>query len=152
MMRKNPGVVILCKALVGLLISFLWVAEASARNDELYKPIQDVLTEYEDRLSDSVKLYFGDQPHGKVTNRYGEFPTSKKTNAFRKTSDEACQWVMLSALLSLQERAQREGGNAVINIRSYYDKKIYSSTTDYECHMGNIMAGVALIGEVVTLE
>lgn len=151
-MVKTPLTAVMLKGLLGVLLTLVMVGEAAARDDELYKPIADVLTEYEDRLSDEIALYFGDQPHGEVVERHGEYPTNKKTNAFGKSDDEACRWVMLSALLSLQERAQREGGNAVINIRSYYDKNIYSSETDYECHAGNIMAGVALIGEVVTIE
>lgn len=151
-MTKTPKTLLILKSLMGVMLALMLSGEALARDDELYKPIADVLTEYEDRLSDEIALYFGDQPHGKVVERHGEYPTNKKTNAFGKSDDEACRWVMLSALLSLQERAKREGGNAVVNIRSYYDKNIYSSDTDYECHAGNIMAGVALIGEVVTIE
>jgi uncharacterized protein YbjQ (UPF0145 family) len=58
---------------------------------------------------------------------------------------------MLSALIQLQERARREGGNAVINIKSYYKKQTFSSESQFECHAGNIMAGVALKGDIVKL-
>jgi hypothetical protein len=147
-MRLPP----LIKGLAALCLSTLIVAQAEARDDELMFSIQDVLTEYEHRLNDDVALYFGDQSHPAIEQRYGEFPTNRKTNAFGKSDLEACKWVMLSALLSLEERAVREGGNAVVNIRSYYDKVEVSSETEYECHAGAIMAGVALIGQVVTLE
>jgi hypothetical protein len=51
----------------------------------------------------------------------------------------------------LAGRARTEGGNAVINIVSYYKKNVFSSATEYECHAGAIIAGVALKGTVVKL-
>lgn len=140
------------KNLVLVLFGLSLVGVAQARDDEHMYPVEDVLTEYEDRVHDDVALYFGEQDHPAIAERHGEFPTNKKTNAFGKSDKEACRWVMLSAILALQERAQTEGGNAVVNIRSYYDKNEVSSETKYECHAGNVVAGVALIGEVVTLE
>ena len=43
------------------------------------------------------------------------------------------------------------GGNAIINLTSYYKKKEVVDNERYECHAGNIIAGVALRGEVVKL-
>jgi hypothetical protein len=43
-------------------------------------------------------------------------------------------------------------GNAVINIRSYYKKRDFRSNVEFECGNGSIMAGVTMIGDVVTLE
>ncbi|MDO3388779.1 excinuclease ATPase subunit [Gilvimarinus sp. SDUM040013] len=126
--------------------------QAEARDDALMLPIQDVMTEYEDRLNSDVKMYFGEQSYPEPGKKMGTFVSNKKTNAFNKTDEEACKWVMLSALLSLQERAVREGGNAVVDIVSYYDKNTMSSETEYECHAGAIMAGVALQGRVVTMD
>lgn len=115
--------------------------------------IQEALqtARFQARLNPSIRLYFGNQKHPKVARSLGRFVTNKKTNAFNKSDREACQWVLLSSLLSLQTRAIREGGNAVINITSYYKKNIYKSNSKYECHTGSIIAGVALRGEVVTL-
>ncbi|MGD8176209.1 excinuclease ATPase subunit [Marinimicrobium sp. ARAG 43.8] len=140
------------KTILLVVLGLLTAVGAQARDDKYMLPIEDVLTEYEDRLDSNISLYFGEQAHSPVTKKHGEFPTNKKTNAFGKSDEKACRWVMLSALLALQERAKLEGGNAVVNIRSYYKKNIVSSESDYECHAGAIMAGVALIGEVVTLD
>ncbi|KIN13863.1 excinuclease ATPase subunit [Vreelandella titanicae] len=104
-----------------------------------------------ERLDPDIRFFFADTPHGEVANEYGNFVTSKKTNAFNKSDEEACQWVMLSALISLQDRIKAEGGNAVVNIESFYDRQPMASNTEYECHAGAIMAGVALRGDVVTL-
>ena len=54
-------------------------------------------------------------------------------------------------MMSLQRRAVAEGGNAVINIRSYYYKKNFSSATEFECGAGAVVAGVTMIGDVVQL-
>jgi hypothetical protein len=37
------------------------------------------------------------------------------------------------------------------NIVSYYNKKVMSSATEFECHAGAIMAGVALKGDFVKI-
>ncbi|MDO3382073.1 excinuclease ATPase subunit [Gilvimarinus algae] len=136
----------------GAVVLSLAGFQAEARDDGLMLPVEDVLTEYADRLDSDVKFYFGKQSYPTPSKKLGEYVTNKKTNAFNKSDEEACRWVMLSALLQLQERAQSEGGNAVVDIRSYYKKNEVSSETEYECHAGNIMAGVALIGRVVKID
>lgn len=103
------------------------------------------------KLGNSVSFYFGSQPHGKVVKIFGEFKTNKKTNAFNKSDLQACQWVFLSAMISLRDRALKEGGNAVINIRSNYKGSLTSSSSKFRCGAGNLIAGVALIGTVVSL-
>lgn len=104
-----------------------------------------------ERLDPDIRFVFADADHGEVVDQHGNYVTNKKTNAFNKSDEEACRWVMLSALLSLQERVKAVGGNAIVNIESYYKKKPMASRSEYECHAGAIMAGVALRGDVVTL-
>jgi len=129
----------------------LIVPQAHSRDTKLMLPIQDALasTNFIEKLDPTISLYFGNQPHPKTIKSYGVFPTNKKTNAFNKSDEVACQWVLLSALVALQERAKKEGGNAVINIASNYKKNKFSSKTKYECHAGAFVAGVALTGKVV---
>lgn len=132
---------------------FLMAPEAYSRDTQHNYSIQEALqsADFKSKLDPSIRLYFGNQRHAKVRQSFGNFATNKKTNAFNKKDEEACRWVLLSALLTLQERAIKEGGNAVINIASNYKKKKMSSSTEYECHAGNIIAGVALTGDVVKL-
>jgi uncharacterized protein YbjQ (UPF0145 family) len=87
-----------------------------------------------------------------VKKTIGEFATNKKTNAFGKSDEAACQHVFLSAVLELQERARKEGGNAVINIKSNYKNDLRASATEFTCGAGAVLAGVALVGDVVTLK
>ena len=107
--------------------------------------------EYSSRL-EGVSFYFSDQEHPPVAINHGEFRTNKKTNAFGKSDLKACQWVMLSALVQLHQRAQSLGANAVINIKSNYKNNEVSSPTLYTCGAGATVAGVALIGTIVELE
>lgn len=68
-----------------------------------------------------------------------------------KSDENACQWAFLSAILSLQNRAEKEGGDAVVNIVSNIHNKPMSSENQFECLVGSIMVNVALKGTVVKL-
>ena len=130
----------------------MFSANSFARDDLQTLPVQALLetTKAKQALLD-IPLYFADQSHNTIKKTYGEVITNKKTNAFNKTDREACEWVMLSALKALQERAVREGMNAVVNIQSYYKKREFVSQTEYQCGAGTFIAGVALKGTLVKL-
>lgn len=142
------------KIMAFVLINALWISQADARDTEGNYSIAEALAmeEAKQRLGDDIAFYFGEQKTPKVEKSYGEFKTNKKTNAFNKTDKEACQWVFLSAMLELKSRAVREGGNAVINIKSNYKNNLTSSNDTFRCGAGALMAGVALTGEVVKIQ
>jgi uncharacterized protein YbjQ (UPF0145 family) len=144
----NRNLMFLCSLFLMLIAS-----DAVARDTVRQWPVADVLDnpEYAARLQ-GVSFYFGAQSHPAIVREFGEFRTNKKTNGFNKTDEEACQWVMLSALLQLHERAQSLGANAVVNIRSNYKNNETSSETEYTCGSGALMSGVALIGTFGTIE
>jgi uncharacterized protein YbjQ (UPF0145 family) len=136
--------------LVALVVAF----PAAARDDRLKFPVEGALAKgqnYKEKIDPQVKLYFGKQPRVKVGKTIGEWTSNKKTNAFNKSDQEACDIAFISAAVSLQDRAKREGGNAVINIHSVYKNDKFESTSEYQCGAGTTMAGVALRGTVVTL-
>jgi uncharacterized protein YbjQ (UPF0145 family) len=127
-------------------------AHVQARDTRHQLPLADVLRnpEYASQLQ-GVQFFFADQQHPAVAQNFGEWKTNKKTNAFGKSDEFACQWAMLSALLQLHQRALDLGGDAVIDIRSNYKNREFSSQTHFECGAGGLMAGVALKGTVVKL-
>ena len=139
-------------ALIAILV--LNSSYGYARNTVLKVSIDDTLAlpEASSRIDDSIRLYFGDQEHPEIVRTIGTYTANKKTNAVNKTDTYACQWAFLSAMMSLQKRARAEGGNAVVNIRSYYYKNKFSSATEFECGAGAVMAGVTMVGDVVVLE
>jgi uncharacterized protein YbjQ (UPF0145 family) len=124
-----------------------------ARNTAIKVSIEQALVwgEQEGILDNSVGLYFGDQEHPAVEQTHGTYTANRKTNGVGKSDQKACQWAFLSAMTVLQQRAAREGANAVINIRSFYYRNDFSSATEFECGAGNIMVGVTMVGDVVTL-
>jgi len=104
------------------------------------------------RLGDEIKFFFGDQPTPDIATRLGADKTSQKTNAFGKSAETSCNWVFLSAMLRLQARARELGADAVVNIVSNYKNVERSSRTEFECHEGAIMSGVALKADFVKLK
>lgn len=126
---------------------------ASAGDTVVHLDVRDVLDSAYSagKLDGSVKFYFAGQRTPKVLKALEEDVTNKKSNAFGKGKEEACKWVMLSALMQLQESAKARGANAVIGITSYYKRVEYKSATQYECHVGNMISGVALKGRYAKL-
>ena len=130
------------------------IAPAEARDDKHMFQIKDALgkgQQYKEKLESDVALYFGKQKTPAVEKQIGEYTSNKKTNGFNKSDQEACDIAFISAAAALQDRARREGGNAVINIRSVYRKEDVASETEYLCGSGATMSGVALRGTVVKL-
>jgi hypothetical protein len=117
-----------------------------ARDDVGSYSVADALsTEHaKNKLGSNVAFYFGDQAYSEPVKIIGEFSANKKTNAFNKSDIEACHWVFLSAMIALK-------GNAVVEIKSNYKNNLTSSNDTFQCGAGNIVAGVALTGKVVTL-
>ncbi|MCM5705018.1 excinuclease ATPase subunit [Larsenimonas salina] len=141
-------------SLMGLALAGLMVTTpAQARDTTYYLPFKDVLSlpQAREKLDPSIRLYFGNQVHPEVEARHNGYYVDRKTSSVTKTDEEACRWVALSALIDLQERARFVGANAVTNISSYYNKQEYVDDNKYECHAGNVVAGVALKGKMVTL-
>jgi len=126
---------------------------ADARDDRLKLPLASALTKAQasGKLSGRVKLFFGKQAHPKPETELGQARTNKKTNFLNKSDQEACEWAFLSAMITLTQYAEKQGGNAVVNIRSNYKNVEFSSETEYECGAGNVSGGTAFIGDVVKL-
>jgi hypothetical protein len=126
---------------------------AQAADTQVMLPIAGAMAanDAQGRLGDGVKFYFAGQPTPMVLKVLGTDTTSLRTNAFGKTNEKACNWVFLSDLLSLQKRAKELGANAVINIVNNYKNIPNPSATEFECHVGAIMAGVAFKADFVTI-
>jgi len=158
--------------MVGLaaLLMSLCAGSAQARNDTYFLPIQDALKANKLQLDAAIRLYYADQPHpdveatlrkGQVAHKKGQGYSYKhheesiarpNKESVEKDDKEGCNLAMQTALHHLQEQAYRMGGNAVINIESYYRKKAFRSADKFECHAGRSGASVALRGDIVKLK
>ncbi len=124
-----------------------------ARDTKYLLPIAAALEvkDAKDKLDGSIKFFFGNQETPKVLTKLGTDVTNLKTNSVGKSDEKACNWVFLSAMVQLEKRAKQLGANAVVNIVSYYKKDVMSSPTEFECHAGAVIAGVALKGDFVKI-
>ena len=120
---------------------------AFAADEKLMLPIEDALNSdlAKEKLDPQITFQFAKGGKGKVL---GEWVANKKTNSFGKDNIAACQRAFISALLEFQERARKEGGSAVVNIRSYYKSEEVSNSKEFMCGSGFLMAGVALKAQV----
>lgn len=132
-----------------VLLSF----NLQARDDRVKFSIAEVMerAKSEGMIDGSVKFMWGKASSKKAKTTYGQITTSNKTNAFMKSDKEACDWAMLGAIKKFHQRAKSLGANTIINIQSNYKHQAFSSTEQYECGAGNIMAGVALKADFVKL-
>ncbi|WP_226647171.1 excinuclease ABC subunit A [Microbulbifer variabilis] len=142
------------KKLLAIIILMASSTCALARNDISDYSVEEAMStpKLSSAIGEGVSFYFGEQKYPKVLQNFGEFGSNKKTNAFGKSDKAACQWAFASAIKSLKQRAEKEGGNAVINIRSNYKGNVTASDTTFKCGAGAIVAGVALVGDVVKIE
>lgn len=137
---------------IALVFSFFVAPAYAADVLEQYRVADAMnLPKVSEKFSDDVEFYWGDQPYPAVTQTYGTFKTSKRTSSFGKSRGHACAWAMASALTALRDRANKEGGNAVINIVSNIKDREESSAENYTCLAGSVVVNVALKGTVVTL-
>lgn len=136
-----------------LLALLLGATPVAARDAVVLLPIAHVIDApaAQQKLQNSVQLYFGARPARAVIRDFGNYRARRKTNGFAKSEEASCDQAFLSALREMQGRAASLGANAVVNIESDYNHHQVSSRTDYECHKGFLMAGVALRGDIVRL-
>jgi len=130
-------------------------ALGASRDEHLRFPIQAALDKsqsYRTKIEYDIRLFFGNQKLPRVAKRMGTVSANTKSNAVGKPDQEACDIAFLSAIADLQQRARREGGNAVVDIKSTYRGENLDSQSEYVCGAGTIMVGVTLEGTVVRLE
>ncbi len=141
------------KLIAASVLALVAAVPAYARNDAVNVTLQSVLDmpEAQGKLDGSIKFYLAGSPTPKVVKKFGEDTSNAKTNAFNKSADVACRWNALSALIKLQDKARREGANAVIEITSYSNKIAFTSPTEIQCSDGAFMAGIALKGVYATV-
>jgi len=133
---------------IATLLAGLACSSAMARDTEYKVPLAEVLEmpEAKGKLDGSVKFYLAGQATPAVIQKLGEDVSNRKTNGVGKEDLYGCKWAALSALIALQDKAKTLGANAVVDIVSYYKKSTFSSPTDFECHAGAVVIGVALKG------
>lgn len=101
------------------------------------------------KLDGSVKFYLSGAPTPEGGTAIGEETANRKTSSGGRTKEEACHWVALSTLISLEEFAKKRGANAVVDLHSTFKGKVYKDPVNYECHAGSMLTGVTFKGAYV---
>jgi opacity protein-like surface antigen len=142
------------KIALAVLSLALAVGAAQARDTVVHVKLSDVLDmpEAKEKLDPNFRFYLAGAQTPKVEKTLGEGVTNQKTNGVGKSDEFGCKWVVLSGLIRLQESAKQNGGNAVVNIVSYYKKNEWKDAEKIECHAGNIIIGAALKGQYAKID
>lgn len=130
-----------------ITVAALFSTQANAADNQLWIPLKDVVQLGLDggQLDGSVTFHLkGNSPE--VSKKMGTDRSNQKTNAFNKTDEFACQWAILSTLVSFQNSAKQKGADAVVDIVSYYKKNIKEDPENIECYAGTFVAGAAISG------
>jgi len=137
------------RLLLAIVIALIMLSPISARDTVVHVTLEDVLAlpEAQARLDGSVKFFLEGALMPTVRDRLGTGVSNKQTNGVGKDDEFGCKYVVLSALITFQQSAKQRGANAVVNLVSYYKKRVVSDAHTIECHAGNIIIGAALKGE-----
>lgn len=137
------------------VVAFLLVTAgvAQARNTEHLYPVNPAVESAlgKERLL-AVPFYFKGQKHASVKKTHGEWSTNKTSRGAFRSDEISCEVALLSALIQLQQRAQAQGGDAIVDIVSITRGKETTSATDYRCVAGSFVVHVGLKGTVVNLK
>ena len=142
------------KSIAWFCAALLFASPAFAEDKVVRYPLEAALAKgqsYHSKIDPAIKLYFGNQPTPGAKAVFQADSGHKRTNAFNKPEQEACAIAFISAAVALQQQARRAGGNAVINIASYFKSDRLESATEFLCGAGFLMTAVGLRGSVVTL-
>jgi hypothetical protein len=148
---KSKKNLILAVSLAGLLC--VPASPAWAADEEVHLSFEELLAtaQAKEKLDPGVRLFLRGQKTPRILEKKGEDVSNRKTNGFGKEATTSCQWAALSALMALQDKARRLGGNAVVDIVSFYKRDASASATNYECHVGHVVSGVSFKGTIATV-
>lgn len=126
---------------------------ASAEDTWEYFSVADALSsDYaKNNLDSAIPVYMKGQKTGKVSDPTGEYTANKRSRKFGKSAEEACRDAFISAVLTFQQRAGKEGKNAVVELYSITKDKKFESPDKYSCLVGGMMSNVALRGKVANI-
>ena len=139
--------------LVAFSVTILSAGMTNARETDLKLPVQHALeTSVAKKKLLDIPFFMAGQKHDKVVKDLGVFKSSKTSSGFSKSDQEGCDQAFLSALITLQQRAKKEGGDAIVEIKSVTKDSNVESATEYGCLAGAMIVRVALEGRIVTFK
>ena len=145
-MFRNAARFIACALLVVVPVS------VQAKDNWYDLPAKDALESEDAGKVLDIPVYLMGQEHPAVKQDLGEYTSNKRTNAFNKPNERACNIAFLSAIIALQGRARSLSADAVVDIKSITKHNDLESDTDFRCLAGRAVANVVLTGRMVKFE
>lgn len=99
-----------------------------------------------------VPFYFAGQKHPAVAKKIQQASYEHVTRGAFRSDEESCKVALLSAIRDLQERAQQEGADAIVDLVSITMDRKHESATEYRCVAGAFVVRVGLRGTLVKLK
>ena len=149
MLSEFSGATLSVLALASILLAPL---PASARNTEHFFLVKDARESSAGQNLFDVPFYMKGQKHPGVAKTIGTWESNRPSRGVFRSDESSCHTAFISAIRSLQQRAEREGGNAIIDIVSITKGQETASATEYRCVAGSMVVHVGLKGTVVNLK
>ena len=132
------------------LMCVAFVSIGFAKNDIVYMDIKEAMgsPKAKEELHGDIEFKFGKGSGSADKIIKSNLTSNKKTNGAGKSDKDSCTQAFLSALITFQERARKEGGTKVVNLTGYFKKQPYDSTTQFQCAIGGVMTAVTLKGDI----
>lgn len=120
-------------------VAALLPLDAGARNVEYTLALDEVLRmpEAESELDGQVRFYLSGQSHSPIVLRHSEEVVTAKIRGAGEEEIETCKRAALKALVEYQRKARKMGANAIVDLVSYFDEKVFISPAQFECHAGS---------------
>lgn len=137
----------------GVILGVATISLSATHREAVYFfPVEPLMSEHSARDSEwaDIAVFFRGQEHPPVTKTIGKGRSHRKANAIFRSDPRACRTAFLAAVRSLQKEAWDQGGNAVLNVRSYGVAP--RPKPEYRCVAGLRYAHVRLEGDVVRID
>lgn len=138
--------------LLAVFVFSLFTSTVFARNTEVLVDAQEAIDRQAKGGLSDMPFYLKGQKHPIIKKKLGNWRATRKGRGAFQSDLDACSRTFVTALKSLQERARREGGNAVVNIISVTKDVPFEDAEKFRCIAGGVIVHVALEGDIVVLE
>ena len=139
--------------LVSLVLGLLLPLGAQARETELFVSAEGAVnSEHAVGYLLDVPFFLKGLPGAPTGKALFTVTSEQATRGAFRSDTASCRIAFLTALRKLQERARRDGGDAVVNIVSVTRDVRTESPTDFRCVAGAMIVHVGLEGTILDVE
>ena len=109
--------------------------------------------EFKAALGNDVAFYFIGAAKPAVKTQMEEILINKRTTLSLGPQEANCRRVLLAAFRDLKARVKKRGGDAVVNLVSFYREHYTADSTTVECHSSSDVRGhIILRGNIAQLD